>query len=594
MKHYYKVWMLASIATLSALTTSAQRKDKVDNYSQYLTVVDEYMPAPGQFINLYPEYTEGDDAARMAEKCTDLLKGAPADRQYSLVSLGGFGGYITFHFDHSIVNIDGEKDFVVRGNAYRDGAEPGIVMVSRDTNGNGLPDDEWFELAGSVTSPTYNYTINYSRNENKTADWSDSEGQNGTITRVVEVDDGGNEVPYHSQEFYPMWIEDNTYTLRGTRLPNNGVQTSGSLEYWTLSSYDWGYADNHPATDQEQSSFDISWAVDKDRKPVNLEFIDFVRVYTALNQECGWLGETSTEVTGAWDLHTDESLSAIDESLGSCVTFEDINLVEDSFWNGSDMTGEQTTDIWGSDVYKNTYYCNGFRFTNIYNPAWGSWSGFAISNKTDNTYVDYTTSQYNNCLGYGYDNSKNFAVVFPSGNNEAIDIDAEEGMNLTGFYLTNSAWNVDAYINGDGMTDGGFTNGDWCKLTIYAVLADNTTSMLDVYLADYRSDDASEHYYIKEWQWVDLSSLGKVASLSFGISSSRNNDWGMTTPGYFCMDNFNGVADETAINEYEKATTNVATEVARYSVDGKLLSTPQSGLNIIRMSDGTVRKVFVK
>ena len=28
-------------------------------------------------------------------------------------------------------------------------SEPGIVLVSKDTNGNGLADDEWYELAGS-------------------------------------------------------------------------------------------------------------------------------------------------------------------------------------------------------------------------------------------------------------------------------------------------------------------------------------------------------------------------------------------------------------------------------------------------------------
>lgn len=37
-----------------------------------------------------------------------------------------------------------------------------------------------------------------------------------------------------------------------------------------------------------------------------------------------------------------------------------------------------------------------------------------------------------------------------------------------------------------------------------------------------------------------------------------------------------------------------AVEVARYTLDGKLLNDPQRGVNIIRMSDGTIRKVIVK
>ena len=37
-----------------------------------------------------------------------------------------------------------------------------------------------------------------------------------------------------------------------------------------------------------------------------------------------------------------------------------------------------------------------------------------------------------------------------------------------------------------------------------------------------------------------------------------------------------------------------ATEVARYTLDGRLLTAPERGVNIIRMSDGTVKKVLVK
>ncbi|MBQ4344312.1 MAG: hypothetical protein IJC40_00190 [Muribaculaceae bacterium] len=36
------------------------------------------------------------------------------------------------------------------------------------------------------------------------------------------------------------------------------------------------------------------------------------------------------------------------------------------------------------------------------------------------------------------------------------------------------------------------------------------------------------------------------------------------------------------------------TEVARYDLHGRLLSEPTQGINIIKMSDGTTRKEFVK
>ncbi len=35
-------------------------------------------------------------------------------------------------------------------------------------------------------------------------------------------------------------------------------------------------------------------------------------------------------------------------------------------------------------------------------------------------------------------------------------------------------------------------------------------------------------------------------------------------------------------------------ETARFTLDGKPISSPQRGINIIRMSDGTIKKILVK
>ena len=83
----------------------AQRMDDVAVHSKYIKAVDEYRPAPGQFVNIVPEYEQGDDAVSMAQKCTERL----ANNERSMVCLGGYGGYITFHFDHSIANVQGKR-----------------------------------------------------------------------------------------------------------------------------------------------------------------------------------------------------------------------------------------------------------------------------------------------------------------------------------------------------------------------------------------------------------------------------------------------------------------------------------------------------
>jgi hypothetical protein len=279
-----------------------------DDYTPYITAVSDYRPAPGQFVNTLPEYEDGDTQETMNAK----VLAAIGNNARGLVSLGGYGGYVVCGFDHTIANVPGEADFKVLGNAFynngtsSDGSsrlggscEPGIVMVAYDRNGNGLADDdEWYELAGSEYSkPTTvkGYEITYTRptgEELADIPWTDNQGGSGSIMRNN----------YHRQDYYPQWIEDGELTFSGTLLPQNAVDESGTGTYWVLYAYDWGYADNRLNTEDE-SDLDISWAVDSDGNRVYLPGIDFVKIYTGVNQQCGWIGETSTEVMGINDLH---------------------------------------------------------------------------------------------------------------------------------------------------------------------------------------------------------------------------------------------------------------------------------------------------
>lgn len=266
-----------------------------DGTNPYIAAVDEYVPAPGQFVNTMPQYEDGDDAAAMAQKCTEAL----ANDKGGMVSLGGYGGYITFHFDHSVKNIPGEYDLMIKGNAFDGNSEPGIVMVSQDLNGNGLPDDEWYELSGSadVDCPdqvTYGYEITYTYAPMQNVPWTDSKGRSGTIERNS----------FHQQEYFPQWLTTEPLKFKGTLLPSNGHLSNGT---WILDAFRYGYADNHPNSNKEGCSFKIDWAVDlTTRQTINLESIDFIRVYNAMNQQLSGIGETSTEITGAIDLHMEK------------------------------------------------------------------------------------------------------------------------------------------------------------------------------------------------------------------------------------------------------------------------------------------------
>jgi hypothetical protein len=45
------------------------------------------------------------------------------------------------------------------------------------------------------------------------------------------------------------------------------------------------------------------WAVNSKGQKVSLPGVDFIKIYTGVNQENGWLGECSTEISGVEDLH---------------------------------------------------------------------------------------------------------------------------------------------------------------------------------------------------------------------------------------------------------------------------------------------------
>lgn len=259
--------------------------------------VYEFLPAPGQFVN------EGYEAATMAEACA-YAEGRLA--QTAFVSLGGFGGYIVVGFDHSIDN-DGGYNIAVTGNAFADSSEPGVVWVMQDENGDGLPNDTWYELRGSEygkPGTLSDYAVTYYRPAEAagTIPWRDNAGGSGSIDLNA----------FHRQSYYPAWAEAESYTLRGVRLESRSYDQSGNGSYWVNPPFDWGYADNFSAVDRltgaenpnaapQDNHFRISDAVTFDGREANLKYVDFVKIQTAVNQQCGRIGEVSTEVLGVKD-----------------------------------------------------------------------------------------------------------------------------------------------------------------------------------------------------------------------------------------------------------------------------------------------------
>lgn len=197
----------------------------------------------------------------------------------------GEGSYIVFGFDAPILDDPDNPqglDFIVFGNAFwvggtalRRWAEPALIQVSEDVNGNGLPDDPWYTIPGS---------------------------------RAVDA------------SVLPLGAPDFTPPLAGNVVnPNsNGIEE------------DWGYGDMSPTLQEYLDNYmrpddpfevgisersgggdavDIAWAVDDSGQPANLSQIHFVRLSAFINASHGPLSFITPEVVGvaavARDVDTD-------------------------------------------------------------------------------------------------------------------------------------------------------------------------------------------------------------------------------------------------------------------------------------------------
>ena len=305
--------ILTSVLSVLAFAVQAQTQ-KVE--------VLEYHPAPGQFVNTLPSADENTTQEEVNQRCEEQLNSD------ALVHLGTFGGYITVKFDHAIENKPG-SDFLVLGNGFYANAdpiygaatiggsiEPGIVYVGVGKN---LEEAKWYELAGSeyYTSEIHDFEITYHKPtaESGVHSQSGSSHDNYIKWECSWTDKNGERRDstgyhcknvYHRQSYWPLWEGKDELTFKGGKLPNNAIDTSGKGTYWVQYRYAkdaYGYADACPATDSLYSSFDINWAVDDEGNQVVLDHIDFIRVKTGIFQYCGWLGETSTEVSSVVDLH---------------------------------------------------------------------------------------------------------------------------------------------------------------------------------------------------------------------------------------------------------------------------------------------------
>jgi hypothetical protein len=238
-------------------------------------------PPEGTFINTAKS---PDTGGYWAVGRAPSLFSLPGDSRYHIGG-GGFGGGAgTKIFTESLRN-SGNYDLRITGNAFGGWIEPGVIWVAQDANGNGIMDDTWYELGGSVGADgkiTRRYAVTFYSN----GTWQDNRGETGYVP-------GG-------AAWYPH-VDHDWITLTNTLLENTRAENT------------FGYVDTW------YSLFKISDAVQADGSPVHLEYIDYVVVKTGEHLYT-MTGEKSTEIYGGINAYNpydpERSLTGVSDNNG--------------------------------------------------------------------------------------------------------------------------------------------------------------------------------------------------------------------------------------------------------------------------------------
>lgn len=229
-------------------------------------------------------------------------------------------------------------------------------------------------------------------------------------------------------------------------------------------------------------------------------------------------------------------------------TFENLNLpFGQAYWNR------------GSKSFTEEYISGNVKFPSKYSvsPSYNYWSsGFAISNSKDSVTQGFN-NLYSSANGKGAANSANYAVS--NGNSffksPYINV-ADMGMIAKGIWINNGTYPYFSMLNGDGFGKkfGGQSgnDSDYFRVIIKGHRANRQINdSIVFYLADFRSADNSKDYILKNWAYVDISKIGYFDTISFRLESSDVGQFGMNTPAFFCIDNFE-YSITTGINEIAK------------------------------------------
>lgn len=329
---------VAALAIAAAMGSAQAQAE-----SPFANRVMEYAPAPGQFVD-NPVFN---DPARALGPPSGAGTSAPNNE--SLVSLGGFGGFVVLGFDHTIedhpLNPLG-LDAIVFGNAYwvggnqnRHWAECATIEISRDDNANGIADDAWFLIPGSHLLPPLIPTAHVWNGGATTYAYALPDNPFAVTVVVNPLTGSGEEGIFGYAEYSPTLVLGD---MDADNVLDDAVVSAE--EFYTVP--DDPFAVGVTAGSGGGDAFDIKWAVDPATgDPASLDGFDFVRITTPTHYVVTPIGEKSAEIDAVSDVTHDPAGDADSDEDIDLFDFAQVQLCIGMPGNAEECAGLSMTDL---------------------------------------------------------------------------------------------------------------------------------------------------------------------------------------------------------------------------------------------------------
>jgi hypothetical protein len=240
----------------------------------------------------------------------------------------------------------------------------------------------------------------------------------------------------------------------------------------------------------------------------------------------------------------------------------------------------------------------------------GYWSGFTVSLSGDSldhgspnsTLKDgWLTFSWGNMAGGGIKTDADGAVVKDTDGKivsekgipyligyDAAKITFDASYDAVGVYLNNHPWPYYSNLYGDDYARALNREGDYFKVIFHGLNAEEEeTGTVEYRLAEYKAGRLEQS---RDWQWVDLSSLGRIKRLSMTFESTDVGQWGMNTSTYYCLDKLQLRTSVTGIQSPDR----MAIKVYPGSVSDRLFVESASKIDRLIISDIHGRIVYQK